>query len=93
MTSLDKVGMAIAIAITAIFLVIAASMGAVQDTPTNTTPVASTPTVPTKTQTEQFGADISEKVKSEEDIMEKEAVVIEDKVSIKVTNEKRNHDG
>ena len=88
MTSLDKAGMAIAIAITAIFLVIAASMGAVQDTPTNTTPVASTPTVPTKTQTEQFGADIAEKVKSGEDMVEKEAVVIEDKVNIKVTNEK-----
>ena len=88
MTSLDKVGMAIAIAITAIFLAIAASMGAVQDTPTNTTPVASTPTVPTKTQTEQFGADIAEKVKSGEDIIKEEAVVIEEKISIKVTNEK-----
>lgn len=88
MTSLDKAGMAIAIAITAIFLVIAASMGAVQDTPTNTTPVASTPTVPTKTQTEQFGADIAEKVKSGEDTMKEEAVVIEDKISIEVTNEK-----
>ena len=88
MTSLDKAGMAIAIAITAIFLVIAASMGAVQDTPTNTTPVASTPTVPTKTQTEQFGADIAEKVKSGEDIIKEEAVVIEEKISIKVTNEK-----
>ena len=88
MTSLDKAGMAIAIAITAIFLAIAASMGAVQDTPTNTTPVASTPTVPTKTQTEQFGADIAEKVKSGEDIIKEEAVVIEEKISIKVTNEK-----
>ncbi len=84
MISLDKAGMVIAIAITAIFLGIAVSMGAVQDTPTNTTPVSS---VPTKTQADQFGADISEKVKSG-DMEEKEAVVIEDEVSIEVTNEK-----
>jgi plastocyanin len=85
MTSLDKAGMAIAIAITAIFIGIAASMGAVQDTPTNTTPVTS---VPTETQTEQFGADIAEKVKSGETIMKEESLEIEDEVSIEATNKK-----
>lgn len=88
MTSIDKAGMIIAVTITAIFLAIAASMGAVQDTPTNTTPVDSAPIVPTETQTEQFGADIAEKVKSGEMIIEEETVVIEDEISIEVTNEK-----
>ncbi len=88
MTSIDKAGMVIAVTITAIFLAIAASMGAVQDTPTNTTPVASAPIVPTETQTEQFGADIAEKVKSGEMIIEEETVVIEDEISIEATNEK-----
>jgi plastocyanin len=88
MTSLDKAGMAIAIAITAIFIGIAATMGAVQDTPTNTTPTDYAPTVPTKTQTEQFGADIAEKVKSGEDVMKEEAVVLEEKITIEVNNEK-----
>ena len=93
MTSMDKVGMALAIAITAIFLGIAASMVAIQDTPTYTAPVNSAPTVSTKTvepepQAEQFGADIAEKVKSVDNMAEEEAVVIEDKITIEVTKEK-----
>ena len=88
MTSLDKAGMAIAIAITAIFLAIAASMGAVQDTPTYTTPVSSAPAVSEKTQADQFGADIAEKVKSGDNMMEKEDVVIEEEIAIEVTKEK-----
>jgi len=91
MTSMDKAGMAMAIAITAIFLGIAASMGAVQDTPTYTAPVDSTPKVSPETsepepQADPF-ADIADKVKSEDDTMEKETVELEEEISMEETHE------
>lgn len=85
MVSIDKAAIVLSIAVTLIGVAVAVAGSTADNTPTYSAPVVS---IPEKTQTEQFGADISEKVKSGEDMMEKEAVAIEDKVSIKVTNEK-----
>jgi len=92
MTSMDKAGMAMAIAITAIFLGIAASMGAVQDTPTYTAPAVTEKMSEPKTQTESFGADISDKVKSGDSIMEKETVELGEEISMEETNEETHEE-
>jgi len=97
MTSMDKAGMAMAIAITAIFLGIVASMGTVQDTPTYTAPVDSTPKVSSETsepetQTESFGADIADKVKSEDIMMEKETIELEEEIIMEETMVEETHE-
>ena len=88
MASIDKAAIAFSIAIALIGVVIAVAGNAADNTPTYSAPASSAPAVPVKTQADQFGADIAEKVKSGDSMTGKEAVVIGEKVTTEVTKEK-----
>jgi len=83
MVSIDKAAMVFSIAIALLGVGIAVAGNAADNTPTY-----SAPAVTVKTQTDQFGADIAQKVKSGDGMAGKDAVVIEDKVTTEVTKEK-----
>ena len=85
MASIDKAGIAISIAIVAIGVGIAFSMGAAQDaSPTVSSPIVSTKTVEPKTQTDPF-ADLVEKAKEE-------TVKVEEKTMEKIHEEPAQKD-
>ncbi|MDF2421830.1 MAG: plastocyanin/azurin family copper-binding protein [Nitrosopumilus sp.] len=88
MVSIDKAAIVLSIAITLIGVGIAVAGSAAENTPTYSAPASSAPAVPVKTQADQFGADIAEKVKSGDGMVGKDAIVIEDKVATEVTKEK-----
>ena len=91
MAGIDKASIAVSIAIVAIALGVVAAMDAAQSAPSYTAPVASAPTVSTETaepepQADPF-ADIAEKVKSGDDMMEKETVELEEEIMMEETQE------
>lgn len=88
MVSIDKAAMVLSIAIALIGVGIAVAGNAADNTPTYSAPASSAPAVPVKTQADQFGADIAEKVKSGDNMAEKEAVKLEEKITIEATKEK-----
>ncbi len=90
MASIDKAAIVFSIAIALIGVGIAVAGDAVQNNPTYSAPVDSTPKVSTETsepepQADPF-ADIAEKVKSGDNMMEKEAVELEE-INITETHE------
>ena len=88
MVSIDKAAMVFSIAIALIGVGIAVAGNAADNTPTYSAPASSAPAVPVKTQADQFGADIAQKVKSGDNMAEKEAVKLEEKITIEATKEK-----
>ena len=84
MAGIDKASIAVSIAIVAIALGVVAAMDATQSAPSYTAPVASAPTVSTETAEPEPQADpfagIAEKVKSGDDMMEKETVELEEEI-------------
>jgi len=88
MASIDKVAVVFSIVIALVAVAFAVAGSAADNNPTYRAPVDSVPTIQKETQTEQFGADIAEKVKSGETKVEKDIVIIEDEISIEVIKEK-----
>ena len=88
MASIDKAAMVFSIAIALLGVGIAVAGNAADNTPTYSAPASSAPAVPVKTQADQFGADIAQKVKSGDGMAGKESVAIEEKISTEVTKEK-----
>ena len=92
MAGIDKAAIVFSIAIALVGVGIAVAGDAVQSNPTYSAPVDSTPKVSTETsepksQADPF-ADIAEKVKSGDNMMEKEAVELKEEINMKETHEK-----
>ena len=87
MAGIDKAAIVFSIAITLVGVGIAVAGSAAENAPTYTAPAVIEKMSEPKTQTESFGADISDKVKSGESTMEKETVELEEEISMEETNE------
>ena len=78
MTSIDKAAIAFSIAIVAVGVIFAFSMGAAQDAgPVVSTPTVSAKTIEPKAQTDPF-ADLANKVKQEAPVVKQEAPVVKE---------------
>lgn len=87
MVSIDKAAIVLSIAVTLVGVGIAVAGSAADDTPTYTAPAVTKEMSEPETQNESFGADLSEKVKSGDNTMEKETVELEEEISMEETNE------
>ena len=88
MAGIDKAAIVFSIAIALIGVVIAVAGSAADNAPTYTAPVVTEEISEPKTQNESFGADIAEKVKSGDNMMEKETVELEEEIMMEETQEK-----
>jgi len=87
MAGIDKAAIVFSIAVTLVGVGIAVAGSAADNAPTYTAPAVTKEIEEPKTQTESFGADLSEKVKSGDNTMEKETVELEEEISMEETNE------
>jgi len=88
MAGIDKAAIVFSIAITLVGVAVAFAGMAADNAPTYTAPAVTKEMSKPTTQTESFGADIAEKVKSGESMMEKEAVELEEEIQMEETHEK-----
>jgi len=86
MVSIDKAAIVFSIAITLVGVGIALAGSAAENAPAYTAPAVTKEMSEPETQNESFGADISEKVKSGNNMMEKESV-LEEELNMEETNE------
>ena len=87
MAGIDRAAIVFSIAIALVGVGIAVAGDATQSNPTYTAPAVTKEMAEPKTQTESFGADISEKVRAGEDMMEKETVQLEEEITMEETHE------
>jgi plastocyanin len=87
MAGIDKAAIVFSIAITLVGVGIAVGGSVAENAPTYTAPAVTEKMSEPKTQTESFGADISEKVKSGDSTMEKETVELEEEIIMEETHE------
>ncbi len=80
MAGIDKAAIIFSIAITIVGAGIAVAGNAADNAPAYTAPAVTKEMPKSETQNESFGADISEKVKAEDNMMEKETVKIEEEM-------------
>ena len=92
MAGIDKAAIVFSIAIALVGVGIAVAGDAAYNAPTNTAPAVTKEMVEPETQTESFGADISEKVKSGDNTMEKETVVLEEEIIMEEVNEEAHEE-
>ena len=85
MAGIDKAAIVFSIAITLIGVAVAVAGSAADNAPAYTAPAVTKEMPESETQSESFGADISEKVKAEENMMEKEAVELEEELVMEET--------
>ena len=88
MAGIDKAAIVFSIAITLVGVAVAVAGLSADNAPTYTAPAVTKEMSEPKTQTESFGADIAEKVKSGESMMEKEVVELEEEIQMDETHEK-----
>ena len=87
MAGIDKAAIIFSIAITIVGAGIAVAGNAADNAPAYTAPAVTREMPEPETQNESFGADISEKVKAEESMMEKETVKLEEEMVMEETME------
>ncbi len=87
MAGIDRAAIVFSIAIALVGVGVAVAGDAAQSNPTYTAPAVTKEMAEPKTQTESFGADISEKVRAGEGMMEKETVQLEEEITMEETHE------
>ena len=87
MAGIDRAAIVFSIAIALVGVGIAVAGDTAQSNPTYTAPAVTKEMAEPKTQTKSFGADISEKVRAGEDMMEKETVQLEEEITMEETHE------
>ncbi len=92
MAGIDRAAIVFSIAIALVGVGIAVAGDAAQSNPTYTAPAVTKEMAEPKTQTESFGADISEKVRAGEGMMEKETVQLEEELTMEETHEEETHE-
>ena len=85
MAGIDKAAIVFTIAITLVGAGIAVAGNAADNAPAYTAPTVTKEIPEPEAQTESFGADISEKVKTEDNMMEKETVELEEEMVMEET--------
>ena len=91
MAGIDKAAIVFSIAITLVGVAIAVAGSAAENAPTYTAPAVTKEMSEPETQTESFGADLSEKVKSGDNMMEKETV-LEEELNMEEANEETHEE-
>ena len=91
MAGIDRAAIVFSIAIALVGVGIAVAGDAAQSTPTYTAPAVTKEMAEPKTQTESFGADISEKVRDGDNMMEKETVQLEEEITMEETHVEETH--
>ncbi len=87
MASIDKAAIVFSIAIALVGVGIAVAGSAADNAPSHTAPTVSTKIVEPEPKAEQFGADIADKIKSGENMMDEEAVKLEKKIQMDEAHE------